>query len=60
MFESDADDFEIYSLQKMLAKHGISREELDLSDYAGLTYRELKGLATTAIKRKKRESKDRK
>lgn len=57
MFEPDADGAEIYALQQKLQKHGISREELDLGNYAGLTYRELNGLVKAAIAAKEAKKK---
>ena len=50
----DAGDYEIDMLQNELAKNGISREQLDLCNYAGLTYRQLRGIVNTAIANKKR------
>lgn len=50
----DAGDYEIRLLQGELAKNGISQDQLDLCDYAGLTYPELKGIVNAAIANKKR------
>lgn len=49
----DAGDYEINMLQKELAKSGISKDQLDLCNYAGLTYPELKGIVNAAITNKK-------
>jgi hypothetical protein len=57
MFEPDADSAEIYALQKKLQKHGISREELDLGNYAGLTYTELNSIVKAAIAAKEAKKK---
>lgn len=54
----DADDYEINLLQDELAKNGISQDQLNLCNYAGLTYRELRGIVNVAIANKKREGKD--
>lgn len=51
----DAGDYEINLLQGKLAKNGISKDQLDLSNYAGLTYPELKGIVKAAIANKKRK-----
>lgn len=50
----DAGDYEINMLQNELAKNGISQDQLDLCNYAGLTYPELKGIVNVAIANKKR------
>lgn len=50
----DAGDYEIDMLQNELAKNGISQDQLDLCNYAGLTYPELKGIVNAAIANKKR------
>ncbi len=52
----DAGDYEIRLLQGELAKNGISQDQLDLGNYAGLTYCELKGVVNAAIANKKREA----
>lgn len=57
MFEPDADGAEIYALQRKLQKHGISREELDLGNYAGLTYTELNSIVKAAIAAKEAKKK---
>lgn len=51
----DAEWYEIEELQKKLAKHGISKEQLDLDNYAGLTRRELEGIVNSAIAHKKKK-----
>ena len=51
MYEYDATDRQIERLQLTLAQHGISKAKLDLSDYVGLTYTELKGIVDNAIKK---------
>lgn len=51
----DASDYEINLLQYELAKKGISQDQLDLCNYAGLTYPELKGIVNAAIVNKKRK-----
>lgn len=51
----DASDYEINLLQYELAKNGISQDQLDLCNYAGLTYPELKGIVNAAIVNKKRK-----
>ena len=54
----DAGDYEINLLQNELAKNGISQDQLDLCNYAGLTFPELKGIVNAAIaNRKRKESK---
>lgn len=53
MYERDAEDYEILMLQNKLAANGISHEDLDLGDYAGLTYTQLKGIVDRAIQKKK-------
>lgn len=50
----DADDYEIILLQGELARNGIPQNELDLCNYAGLTYSELKGIVKSAIASKKK------
>jgi len=59
MFEPDADGAEIYALQQKLQKHGISRDQLDLGNYAGLTYTELNSIVKAAIKQKESQKKER-
>lgn len=49
-------DMEVF--QRRLAKHGITREELDMTNYCGLTYRQLVGVVNSAIAAK--EAKDKK
>lgn len=51
----DAGDYEINMLQNELAKNGISQDQLDLCNYAGLTYTELKGIVNAAIANKKKK-----
>lgn len=51
----DADWYEIEELQRKLVRSGISKEQLDLSNYAGLTRRELEGIVNAAIARKKKK-----
>lgn len=51
----DADWYEIEELQRKLVRSGISKEQLDLSNYAGLTRRELEGIVNAAISRKKKK-----
>jgi len=50
----DAGDYEIRLLQGELARNGISQDQLDLCNYAGLTYCELKGIVNAAIANKKK------
>lgn len=50
----DAGDYEINLLQSELAKNGISQDQLDLCNYVGLTYHELKGIVDAAIANRKR------
>lgn len=51
----DAEYYEIQELQKKLAKNGISKEQLDLDNYAGLTRRELDGIVNIAIANKNKK-----
>ena len=51
----DASDYEIDMLQNELAKNGISQGQLDLGNYAGLTYTELKSIVNAAIANKKKK-----
>lgn len=51
----DAGDYEIDMLQNELAKNGISQDQLDLCNYAGLTYPELKCIVNAAIANKKKK-----
>ena len=51
----DAGDYEIDMLQNELAKNGISQDQLDLGNYAGLTYTELKSIVNAAIANKKKK-----
>ena len=51
----DASDYEIDMLQNELAKNGISQDQLDLCNYAGLTYTELKSIVNAAIANKKKK-----
>ena len=51
----DAGDYEIEMLQGELARNGISQDQLDLCNYAGLTYTELKGIVNAAIANKKKK-----
>jgi|Go1ome_3_1110792.scaffolds.fasta_scaffold176525_2 hypothetical protein len=51
----DAGDYEIDMLQNELAKNGISQDQLDLCNYAGLTYPELKSIVNAAIANKKKK-----
>ena len=51
----DAGDYEIDMLQNELAKNGISQDQLDLCNYAGLTYPELKSIVNAAIASKKKK-----
>lgn len=51
----DADWYEIKELQGKLEQNGISKEQLNLDQYAGLTYRELSGIVESAIASKKKE-----
>lgn len=51
----DAGDYEIDMLQNELAKNGISQDQLDLCNYAGLTYTELKSIVNAAIANKKKK-----
>lgn len=51
----DAGDYEIDMLQNELAKNGISQDQLDLCNYAGLIYPELKSIVNAAIANKKKK-----
>lgn len=51
----DAGYHEITRLQDELAKSGITKDQLNLDNYAGLTYPELKGIVTSAIANKKKQ-----
>ena len=51
----DASDYEIDMLQNELAKNDISQDQLDLGNYAGLTYTELKSIVNAAIANKKKK-----
>lgn len=51
----DAGDYEIEMLQNELARNGISQDQLDLCNYAGLTYTEMKGIVRAAIANKKKK-----
>lgn len=51
----DAGYYEINQLQDELAKNGISKNQLNLDNYAGLTYQELKGIVKAAIANKKKQ-----
>lgn len=51
----DAEYYEIQELQKKLAKNGISKEQLDLDNYAGLTRRELDSIVNIAIANKNKK-----
>ena len=50
----EAGDYEINMLQNELAKNGISKDQLDLCNYVGLTCTELKGIVNAAIANKKK------
>lgn len=54
----DANDQQIELLQRRLKNQGITKEQLDLGNYAGLTFRELIGIVDNAIRinNKKKES----
>lgn len=54
----DATDSEIQALQNKLAVNGISKEQLDLGNYAGLTYSELNGIVTGAIRYKEKKEQE--
>lgn len=49
MYEYDASDSQIERLQTILTQNGITTEQLDLTDYIGLTYTELKGMVDAAL-----------
>ena len=51
----DAEDYEINMLQNELAENGISQDQLDLCNYVGLTYPELKSIVNAAIVNKKKK-----
>lgn len=51
----DAEDYEINMLQNKLAENGISQDQLDLCNYVGLTYPELKSIVNAAIVNKKKK-----
>lgn len=48
MYEFDATNEQIEELQDELLKKGITKEMLNLSNYAGLTYSELKNMVNHA------------
>lgn len=52
---SDLDCENLDGFQRQLADAGITREQFDLGNYAGLTYRQLRGVVNDVIK-KARES----
>ena len=52
----DATYMQIFALQVELQQHGISKEMLDLDNYAGLTYIELKSIVDDAIKLKEKKT----
>lgn len=55
MYDYDGD---MVYFQRQLEKAGISQEEVDMNNYAGLTARELQSIVDGAIKTKQiRESK---
>lgn len=55
MYDYDGD---MGYFQRQLGKAGISQEEVDMNNYAGLTARELQSIVDVAIKTKQiRESK---
>lgn len=54
----DADYYQIEMLQRYLAQNGITKEELDLDNYVGLTYSELKSIADNAIRSKEAKRND--
>lgn len=49
----DCDNLDIF--QRQLDDAGITRDQFDIGNYAGLTYRQLRGVVNAAIK-KARES----
>lgn len=51
----DASYEQIKYLQNLLADKGISKDEINLDNYAGLTYREIKSICDVAIKRKEKK-----
>lgn len=54
MHEYDASDLQIRELQNKLARYGVTENELDLGNYAGLTYRQLSAIVNQAIEKKQR------
>lgn len=51
----DAEWYEIKKLQQKLAQLGISKKQLNLDNYAGLTRSELDSIVNSAIARKKKK-----
>ena len=52
----DATYEQICSLQRLLLRHGITQDDLNLDKFAGLTYSELRSICNAAIKRKESAS----
>lgn len=55
MREYDANEYEIQKLQRRLDSEGITKDEFDIGNYAGLTYRELRSVVEMAIVRHRRK-----
>lgn len=51
-------DGSLEGLQRLLDKHGVTKDECNLENYIGLTFWELSGVVREAIQRK--EAKERK
>lgn len=54
----DAEYEDIQRFQKKLAKHGITKKDLDLDMYAGLTCAEFDSIVKAAIAKKRKEDSD--
>ena len=52
MIDYDATDSDIRVMQAELLEYGITREKLDLSNYVGCTYREIRSIQRLAIQQK--------
>lgn len=49
--EYDATYSQIMALERELEQHGIGKDKIDLDNYAGLTYSELRSIVNAAIKK---------
>lgn len=55
MREYDANEYEIQKLKDRLDAEGITKDEFDIGNYSGLTYRELCAVVEMAIVRHRRK-----